>query len=119
MATIQTGRVLCDVEGDMAHVRFQSAEVAEYTEAEKLPEDFRMIADNYDFSVMIIDCEALKFATSTLLCAFVEVQMHLASQDREVRVCNLNPLIQNMFRITRLGQIITICSDLDSAMERK
>ena len=117
MATIETERLLCEVKDDVARVWFRSTAVAEYTQAESLPADFKMIADGYNFSIMVVDCDALDFVTSTFLSALVACHKFLEKHGRKLRACNLNPLITSMFRTTRLDTVVKVYPTLAAAME--
>lgn len=118
MATIRTERIVCDVADNVAHVTFCSSEVAEYTQAERISQDITMVLEGHEFSVMILDCDALDFVTSTMLSAMVDAQKALGEQGRELRACSLNPLLLNMFETTRIDKIIPIYPDFASAIAK-
>ncbi len=112
----ETDRLVCDIRDNLAHVRFKGPDVAEYTQACQLGPEMRRIVSAYDFQVMVVDCDALKFITSTMLEAFVGVYLHCRRLGRELRVVTDNPIMREVFRTTRLDKIIPVLDRLDEAL---
>jgi len=112
----ETDRLVCEIRNDLAHVRFKGPEVAEYTQACQLGPELRRIVSGYEFKVMVVDCEALNFLTSTVLEAFVGVYLRCRRLGRELRVVADNPLMREVLRTTHLDKIIPIFERLDEAL---
>jgi len=117
MNEIRTDRLVCAITGDTAVVEFRSAQVAEYGEASRIAPELKQIADSCDFSVMVVNCSALQFGTSTLLSGLVDARTNLAESNRELRVCCLNPVLRDMFRAARLGNVIAVYDNVRDAIQ--
>jgi len=114
----ETDRIFCRIHDGVAHVRFKAPEVAEYSEACLIGQELRRIVAAYEFRVMVIDCEVLNFVTSTMLEAFVSVHLRCQSKEREIRIANVNPLIRETLRSTRIDQIVGVFDTLEDALAR-
>ena len=112
----ETERVSCVISNDVAHIQFGGPEVAEYGTAAELGSDLRHIADSFQFHVMLIDCAALTFLTSTVLEALVSVHLRCRRKGRQVRVVNVNALIRDLLATTHLDRIMPVYDDLEEAM---
>jgi len=111
----ETERVLCAVDKDVARVAFKSADVVEYTEAAKLGAELRHFVQGFRFRVLVVDCGALAFVTSTVLEAFVSVHLRCRRMGRPVRVVNANGLVRDMLATTRLDRLIEVCDTMVDA----
>ena len=114
----ETDRIICNIHDGMAHVCFKAPEVAEYSEACLIGQELRRIVGGYEFRVMLIDCEVFNSVTSTVLEAFVSVHLRCRKQGREVRIANVNPLIRETLRTTRIDQIVPVFDTLEEALAR-
>ena len=112
----ETERVSCAISNDVAHIEFKGPEVAEYGAAAELGSDLRHIADSFQFRVMLIDCAALTFLTSTVLEALVSVHLRCRRKGRQVRIMNPNALIRDLLKTTHLDRIMPVYDDIDEAM---
>jgi len=112
----ETERLLCVTTGAVAHVQFKGTDVAEYGEAVKVGPELRHIVSEFEFQVMLIDCAALTFLTSTILEAFISVHLRCRRMGREVRIANTNGLIRDMFRVTRLDRMMPVYDTLEGAL---
>lgn len=113
----ETDRLTCVLSNDVAHVQFKNSEVVEYSQADKIGPELRHIGDEFEFHILLIDCAALSFVTSTVLEAFVSVYLRCRRKDREVRLVNANGLVRDMLRTTRLDRIMPIFDRLDDALK--
>lgn len=58
--------------------------------------------------VVIIDMKALEYISSAGLRALVALKKNLSSQNKQLEVHNLNPVCQEVFRVTGFNNILTI-----------
>jgi len=112
----ETERVLCAVDKDIARVAFKSTDVVEYTEAAKLGAELRHFVQGFQFQILVIDCDALDFVTSTVLEAFVSVHLRCRRMGRPVRIVNANALVRDMLVTTHLDRLIEVCDTMAQAM---
>ena len=113
----ETDRLICYIKEGLAHVRFKGPQVTEYSEASLLGPELRRIVGAHDFRVMLVDCEAVDFVTSTMLEALVTVYLRCRKAGRELRLVNITPLIRDLLRTTQLDVIIPIYDHLHEALD--
>ena len=65
---------------------------------------------------LIISFENVKFLTSSVLGLLIRISKNVYEQDGTLRLCSIEPKIQDVFRITRLDKIFDIEPSVDDAM---
>lgn len=65
---------------------------------------------------VVVDCSELEYVSSAglrvfLICARLAKQQHMG-----FAVCNLSPLVMEVFEISGFGNVLTICADVPAAM---
>jgi anti-sigma B factor antagonist len=66
---------------------------------------------------MILDFGNVKFLSSAVLGLLLRISKKIYERDSQLRLCNINPKIYEIFKITRLNKIFEIYPDIGSAME--
>ena len=66
---------------------------------------------------LIIDFCNVQFLSSAVLGLLIRVSKKIYEQDGQLRLCNINPKIHEIFKVTRLTKIFDIYKDMDSAAE--
>ena len=65
---------------------------------------------------LIISFENVKFLTSSVLGLLIRISKNVIEQEGTLRLCSIDPKIQDVFRITRLDKIFDIQPDVEDAM---
>ncbi len=112
----ETDRLIATVHDNLAHVRFKGPEVAEYGEASFLGQELRRVVGALEFQTVILDLEVFRFVTSTVLEAFVSMYLRCKTLGRQVKIANVNPLVREALRTTRLDALMPIFETLDEAL---
>jgi anti-anti-sigma factor len=113
----ETDRLICEIHDDVAHVRFKGPHVAEYSQASHLPPELRRVVASYEFRVLVLDCEALTFLTSTVLEGFVSAYLRCRKLGRAVRIVHADPLVREMLRTTQVDVLMPVFDRLDDALK--
>ncbi len=66
---------------------------------------------------LILDFRNVRFLSSAVLGLLIKVSKKIYESDGQLRLCNIDPKIHEIFRITRLTKIFDIYRDLESAVE--
>ena len=66
---------------------------------------------------LILDFCNVRFLSSAVLGLLIRISKKLYECDGQLRLCNINPKIYEIFRITRLTKIFDIYQDVKSATE--
>jgi len=65
---------------------------------------------------LVLDFRNVRFLSSAVLGLLIRVLKKIYEQDGRLRLCGIDPKIQEVFKITRLNQIFDIYDDVDSAV---
>ena len=66
---------------------------------------------------LIVDFRNVQFLSSAVLGLLIRVSKRIYEQEGQLRLCNINSKIHEIFKVTRLTKIFDIYKDLDSASE--
>ncbi|MHC4193814.1 MAG: STAS domain-containing protein [Planctomycetota bacterium] len=66
---------------------------------------------------LILDFQKVRFLSSAVLGLLIRVSKKIYENDGQLRLCNINPKIYEVFRITRLTKVFDIYPDTESATE--
>jgi len=66
---------------------------------------------------LILDFRNVRFLSSAVLGLLIRVSKKIYERDGQLRLCNIDPRIHEIFKITRLTKVFDIHRDLESASE--
>ena len=66
---------------------------------------------------LILDFCNVRFLSSAVLGLLIRISKRIYERDGQLRLCNIDPKIYEVFKITRLTRIFDICEDIQSATE--
>jgi anti-sigma B factor antagonist len=66
---------------------------------------------------LILDFCNVRFLSSAVLGLLISVSKKVYERDGQFRLCNINPRIYEIFKITRLTKIFDIYDDREGAIE--
>jgi len=82
-----------------------------------LQDSIMSVVEQGDDQNLIIDFRNVRFLSSAVLGLLIRVSKRVYERKGQLRLCNIDPKIQEIFRITRLTKVFDIYKDLDSALE--
>ena len=91
--------------------------ILEETDIRDLQESILSLVDQAQRVNLILDFHNVEFLSSAVLGLLIQVSKKVYEHDGQLRLCNINPKIYQIFKITRLTKIFDIYKDLDSAVE--
>jgi len=103
----------------------KNATIATITEEKILEEkDIRELQESV-FSIieqagqinLILDFRNVKFLSSSVLGLLIRISKKVYEKNGQLRLCNINKKINEIFKITRLNRIFDIYPDLERATE--
>lgn len=65
---------------------------------------------------LVIDFVNVTNMSSSALGMLITLHKRIREADGELRLCNIQPTIEEVFKITRLNEIFTICSSQNEAV---
>jgi anti-sigma B factor antagonist len=66
---------------------------------------------------LILDFCNVRFLSSAVLGLLMRISKRIYERDGQLRLCNIDPKIYEIFKITRLTRIFDICEDVGSAAQ--
>jgi anti-sigma B factor antagonist len=66
---------------------------------------------------LILDFCNVRFLSSAVLGLLIRVSKKVYERDGQLKLCNIDPKIHEIFKITRLNKIFDICQDIEDAFE--
>ncbi len=66
---------------------------------------------------LILDFCNVRFLSSAVLGLLIRISKKIYERDGQLRLCNINPKIHKVFKITRLTKIFDIYKDTEDAVE--
>lgn len=66
---------------------------------------------------MVVDFASVTNMSSSALGMLITLHKRIREADGQLRLCNIQPAIMEVFRITRLNEIFTLCNSRAEALE--
>jgi len=91
--------------------------ILEEEDIRALQESIMSVVEEARWINLIVDFRNVRFLSSAVLGLLIRVSKKVYERDGQLRLCNINPKIHEIFKITRLTKIFDIYKDLESAGE--
>ena len=98
-------------------VTFTDEKILEETDIQALQESIMSVIEQSGRIKMVLDFCNVRFLSSAVLGLLIRVSKKIYENDGELKLCNINAKIYEIFKITRLTKIFDICNDLEDAVE--
>lgn len=98
-------------------VTFTDEKILEEKDIQAIGESIMSVIDQADQVNLILDFRDVRFLSSAVLGLLIRVSKRVYERDGQLRLCNIDPKIHEIFKITRLNKIFDICKDLEDATE--
>jgi len=95
---------------------FTSEKILEDKDIQALQETVVSIIEQTERINLILDFINVKFLSSAVLGLLIRVSKKVYENDGQLKLCNINPKIYEIFKITRLTKIFDIYPDVESAV---
>ena len=103
--------------GNATIVRFTDEKILEEKDIKALQESIMSIVEQAERINLILDFGNVRFLSSAVLGLLIRISKRFYERDGQLRLCNINPKIYEIFKITRLTKTFDICEDVQSAAE--
>ena len=97
-------------------VTFTTEKILEEKDIQALQEAIISIIEQTERINLILDFVNVKFLSSSVLGLLIRVSKKIYENDGQLKLCNINPKIYEIFKITRLTKIFDIYPDVESAV---
>jgi anti-sigma B factor antagonist len=98
-------------------VRFTDEKILEEMDIKALQDSIVSIVEQTERINLILDFGNVRFLSSAVLGLLIRLGKRIYEQDGQLKLCNINTKIFEIFKITRLTKTFDICKDVESAVE--
>jgi len=96
---------------------FTDEKILEEKDIKALQESIMSVIEQAGRINLILDFCNVRFLSSAVLGLLIRISKRIYECDGQLRLCNINPRIYEIFKITRLNKIFDIYEDVKSATE--
>ncbi len=105
-----------DFHGPIAIARLEDEKILDETQLQSLEGSFLPLIDQNPGLQLVIDFTKVKFLTSSVLGLLIRISKKVYEKEGALRLCAINPKIQEVFKITRLDKIFEIFPSWEDAV---
>jgi len=117
MAAIKP-KIKIDYMGSATVVSFTDEKILEEKDISELQESIMSLIESDTGKIrLILDFGNVRFLSSAVLGMLIRISKRVHERDGLLKLCNINPKIYEIFKITRLTKTFDIYSDVESAAE--
>jgi anti-sigma B factor antagonist len=98
-------------------ITFTDDKILEENDIKALQESIMSVIEQAERINLILDFCNVRFLSSAVLGLLIRVSKRIYESDGKLRLCNINPKIHEVFKITRLTKVFDIYKDIESATE--
>ena len=111
-------RISVEYAGNATVVNFTDEKILEEKDIQALQESIMSVIESASGGIsLILDFGNVRFLSSAVLGLLIRISKRIYEQDGQLRLCNINPKIYEIFKITRLTKTFDIYKDIESATE--
>ena len=98
-------------------IAFTDEKILEETKIQALQTSVMSVIEEAERINLILDFRNVRFLSSAVLGLLIRISKKIYERHGQLKLCNINPKIYEIFKITRLTKIFDICDDVKSATE--
>ena len=98
--------------------RLLEKKILDEANIESLGQEMFAMVDKDGYNKIIIDFSLVEYLSSAALGKLITMQKKVATAGGKVALCNIQRDILDVFKITKLDRVLTLCTDLDDALSK-
>lgn len=98
-------------------VRFTDEKILEEKDVKALQDSIMSVVEQGEQIKLILDFGNVRFLSSAVLGLLIRLSKRIYEKDGQLKLCNINSKIFEIFKITRLTTTFDIYKDVESAVE--
>ncbi len=98
-------------------VTFVDEKILEEMDVHTLQESIMSVIEEAERINLILDFRNVRFLSSAVLGLLIRISKRIYERAGQLRLCNIDPRIHEIFKITRLTKVFDIYQDVESAAE--
>jgi anti-sigma B factor antagonist len=103
--------------GNATIIGFTDQKILEEKDIKALTESITSVIEQAERINLILDFGNVRFLSSAVLGLLIRISKRIYERDGQLGLCNINPKIYEIFKITRLTKTFDIYNSVESAME--
>jgi len=109
-------RISVDYGENATVISFVDEKILEEMDIRVLQETIMSVIDQNEGISLILDFGNVRFLSSAVLGLLIRISKRVHEKDGFLKLCNIDPQIYEVFKITRLTNTFDIYDDLESAI---
>jgi len=109
-------RISVEYAENAAIAAFTDESILEEKDIQALQESIMSIIEQAERINLILDFSNVRFLSSSVLGLLIRISKEVYERDGQLKLCNINPKIHEIFKITRLNKIFDIYKDIEGAV---
>jgi anti-sigma B factor antagonist len=111
-------RISVDYVKNATIVTFTDEKILEENDIKSLQESIMSVIESAPDGIkLILDFSNVRFLSSAVLGLLIRISKRIYENEGKLMLCNINPKIYEVFKITRLTKVFDIYKDIESATE--
>lgn len=98
-------------------VSFTDEKILEETDIKALQDSIMSVIEQVERIKLILDFGNVRFLSSAVLGLLIRLSKRIYEREGQLILCNINPKIYEIFKITRLTKTFDIYKDVESSTE--
>ena len=98
-------------------ITFTDEKILEEQDIQALQESVMSVIGSNSGTNMVLDFCNVQFLSSAVLGLLIRINKKIYEEDGQLKLCNINAKIHEVFKITRLTKIFDICQDVNDALD--
>jgi len=98
-------------------VSFTDEKILEEQDIKALQDSIMSVVEQTERIKLILDFGNVRFLSSAVLGLLIRLSKRIYEHDGHLKLCNINPKIFEIFKITRLTKTFDIYKDVESAVD--
>ena len=98
-------------------MRFTDEKILEEQDIKALQDSILSVIEQAERINLILDFSNVRFLSSAVLGLLIRISKRIYEREGQLGLCNINPKIFEIFKITRLTKTFDIYNSIESAME--
>jgi len=110
-------RISVEYSDEVVVITFTDEKILEEQDIQSLQESIMSVIEQNTGIKMVLDFCNVQFLSSAVLGLLIRISKKIYEDDGELKLCNINAKIHEVFKITRLTKIFDICPDVKDAID--
>jgi anti-sigma B factor antagonist len=103
--------------GNATIIGFTDEKILEEKDINALQKSIMSVIEQAERINLILDFGNVRFLSSAVLGLLIRISKRIYERNGQLRLCNINPKIYEIFKITRLTKTFDIYNDIETASE--